>query len=407
MYLMQFWYVKLIKPILIYSNSQLDMGKQQVLHKFLDQYKHLPEQGSDAWKDQRMGRIGGSEVATLLKQNKYKSVNKLIMEKLNFDPFTGSVITYWGNVFEELIRLHSEQTFACQIMETGSIPYNGGYLSYSPDGLSVVSASALRKYLPVEDLGLVPHKEHLVLFEFKCPHSRIPDHSIPDHYRPQITIGMNIIDIMEVGIFIQAVYRRCSFRDIEYNTRHNGFGHFKQWQSDVGDSTRIPKEVGFIIMYSEVEYAHDLRSLLGEDWRNGRIDGAFDIGSVYDGKVFEQVMGACVSKHIKMDYSFRETYVPEVFSSDGMRQAFYNVSLQYQAKKALHAAQEKYGDRLIGVLPYKLLDVYITPVAKDHTYIESTNVLNKAKSVIKCIDDHRDQDLPKADIAKSVRTYKL
>ena len=92
------------------------MNKLTLLKTFIDNHAHLPEQGSDEWLTQRLDRIGGSEISSVLKQNKNKSVNKLVMEKLNFDKFTGNVITYWGNVFEDLISLYWEDVFKCKIL---------------------------------------------------------------------------------------------------------------------------------------------------------------------------------------------------------------------------------------------------------------------------------------------------
>lgn len=381
------------------------MSKITLLRNFIKEHEHLPEQGSDEWKIQRLDRIGGSEIATVLKQNKNKSVNKLIMEKLNFDKFTGNVITCWGNVFEELIRLHTEKIFSCTIIETGSIPYKKGYLSYSPDGVSIVGNNNLAKHLNLHKFGLDKNdREFLTLFEFKCPHSRIPSNEIPDHYRPQITIGMNIIDIMEVGIFIQAVFRRCNFTDLKYNSLHNGFGHFKR-ASVEGN----PIESGFMVMYcGDANYASDLTEYLSTDHRNAKINGIIDIGSMYDSEMFEEIMLSCVSKKIKIDYLFRNSYETNIFNSDGMTQAFYNISLQHRATKALSQAIDKYGGTIIGILPYKLLDVYITPVLKESDYIETSNALIKAKKVIDCINDHREiGHTDKAIVAKSVRAYKL
>lgn len=383
------------------------MSKLSLLKNFIKQNEHLPEQGTDEWKTQRLNRIGGSEIASVLKQNKNKSVNKLIMEKLNFDKFTGNVITCWGNVFEELIRLYTQEVFKCNIQETGSIPYELGYLSYSPDGISIVSNANLEQHINLESFGLnSSEKEFLTLFEFKCPHSRIPSNEIPIHYKPQITIGMNIIDIMEVGVFIQAVYRRCSFADIKYNSLHNGFGHFKR-----AEVTGNPLEVGFMVMYSDDEsYANDLTEYLQADKRTQLIGDheIIDIGSIYDADAFEEIMMSCVSKQIKIDYIFRQKYSDRVFTDDGMTQAFYNISLQYRATTTLNQAIEKYGNTIIGILPYKLLDIYITPVQKEPEYITTSGALVKAKKVIDCINAHRDAgSTDKTTVSKSVRSYKL
>jgi len=209
------------------------MFNYKLLDAFINQYKDLPEQGTDAWKQLRINFIGGSEIATVIKQNKHKTVNKLILEKLGFDRFTGNVVTYWGNVFEEIIRQHCEEVFTCTIKETGSIPYKHGILSYSPDGLAVVpTISLINKLGNVKNIDKTAATQ-LVLFEFKCPHSRIATDEIPEYYLPQVSIGMNIIDIMQTAVFVQATFRRCAFTDLCYNTKHNGYGHFKKadtWQ---------------------------------------------------------------------------------------------------------------------------------------------------------------------------------
>ncbi len=158
----------------------------------------------------------------------------------------------------------------------------------------------------------------------------------------------------------------------------------------------------------DTEYVSTLVEYLESDSRNKDVDGVPDLGSLCDSDFFEEIMRECVSKRIQVDYSFCQQYCPRVFDADGMTKAMYNQSLQYRATKAIRAAVDQYGDMLVGVLPYKLLDVYTTPVAKDQSYIESTRALSKAKQVIDCINEHRKVGgLVKAEVLKSVRSYKL
>ena len=386
------------------------MLKYQKLSDFIEQYKHLPEQGTDAWKALRENFIGGSEVSTILKQNKNKTISKLIMGKLGFDTFRGNVITHWGNVFEEMIRLHCEEAFACSIRETGSIPYKDGYLSYSPDGLAVVPTNKLKERFGSLTEGLNPNDPaQLVLFEFKCPHSRIASEEIPEHYWPQVNIGMNIIDIMETAIFVQATYRRCSFSSLRYDRQHNGYGHFKR-----ADTTNPPIECGFMVMYSENEdnddYHEGLKSALldvGEaseiHLNNGEI--VLDLGNVSDNALLEEVLGNCVNKTFKVDYCFRQMYVQDVFSRGSYVISMYNESLKHRATTELRHQTEKH-KQIIGVMPFKLLNVYMTPVSKNPHYIQETDAHSKAINVLQCIKDHRNNDC-KADVAKSIRKYKL
>jgi YqaJ-like viral recombinase domain len=380
------------------------MFKYQVLNEFIKKYSHLPEQGTDEWKALRKGFIGGSEVSTILKQNKNKTVSKLILEKLGFDPFKGNAITYWGNVFEEVIRQHCEEIFKCSIRETGSIPYKHGKLSYSPDGLAVVPTIQLQKVLGTltDDIDETSPTQ-LVLFEFKCPHTRVPTADIPEYYLPQVSIGMNIIDIMETSVFVQATFRRCSFDQLAYNTNHNGWGHFKK-----ADVSSPPIECGFMIIYAD-EFNDYHEGLVEAMIEGGSAKHAYndivDIGSMTDTSLVEEVFGNCVNKTFKIDYSVRVMYEQRIFDESEYTKQLYDEAMQYRMKETLKGKLEDIPN-IIGVMPFKMLNVHITPVAKNPTYIEDTDAHNKADLVLQCIEDHRGID-DKATAQKSIRRYKL
>jgi len=383
------------------------MLKYKSLNEFVARYKHLPEQGTDEWKLLRKDFIGGSEIASVLKQNKSKSTNKLIMGKLGFDEFRGNVVTHWGNVFEELIRLHCEELFTCSIRETGSIPYEDGHLSYSPDGLAVVSTNSFVNVFGNLTPGLNPKEPaHLTLFEFKCPHSRIASTEIPIHYLPQVNIGMNIIDIMETAIFVQATYRRCTFDSLMYNATHNKCGHYIPYTI-----TDPPIECGFMTIYGKEDddYTELIRDIeeLGEA-RDVLIDNdhsVFDLGSIYSKDVLEEVLGKCVSKTLNVDYCFRHTYAKRTFKSDGYVQDMHNASLQFQAMRVLKDQTKKHKN-IICIMPFKMLTLHLTQVSKNKNYITETDAHAKAGAVLKCIENHRGM-LDKNVVQKSVRSCKL
>jgi hypothetical protein len=384
------------------------MYKHALLQNFINRFQHLPEQGSDEWKRLRKGFIGGSELSTVLKQNKNKTVNKLVLEKLGFDKFSGNLITHWGNVFEEMIRKHCEDVFACSIQETGSIPYDKGCLSYSPDGIAVVPTHKLQERFGESfPAGLDPTSAaQLVLFEFKCPHSRIPTLEVPEHYWPQVSVGMNIIDIMETAVFVQGVYRRCAFTSLKHNRSHSPFGHFKK-----ADTTDPPVECGFMVIYADEpsEYIDGLHEVFAEDSSVHEVyvgnATVFDIGELKDQDLLEEVFGGCVNKRFKIDYSFRHMYDKRLFDDDqGYKRAMYDESLQYRASSELTRRATYL--HIVAILPYKLLSIYMTPVQKDSNYIEDTQAHLKASRVLQCIEEHRGFET-KADASKSIRKYKL
>lgn len=384
------------------------MFKYETLNAFIGQHRHLPAQGSAEWLKLRENFIGGSELSTILKKNKNKSVSKLVLEKLGFDKFQGNAITAWGNVFEEMIRQHCEEAFCCSIKETGSIPYRDGFLSYSPDGLAVVPTNVLKRHFTTLEDGVDESAAgQLVLFEFKCPHSRVPSHEIPEHYLPQVMVGMNIIDIMETAVFVQSVYRRCAFDQLKYDTSHNPCGHFKR-----ADTSTNPVEYGFMIVYATeaTGYSESLFSVI-EDTTDAsmiEVNGVEvpDLGSMRDSALFGEIICNVVSKEFKIDYAFRELYSQSIFEADDYKREMYDISIQYKIEKRLSERVEVLPN-IIGVIPFKMMNLFITPVAKNQNYIQEMGAHEQAARVIGCINDHRNGSDDKATTAKSVRAYKL
>lgn len=383
--------------------------KADCLREFILRHEDLPQQGTDEWRKRRKDFIGGSEVATILRQNKYKTISKLVLEKLGFGGFKGNVITHWGNVFEDLIRRRCEETFSCKIYETSSIPYAQGSLSYSPDGLSVVPTALLKR-----EIGRLPEglradaPDQLVLFEFKCPHSRAPSYEIPPHYLPQVSIGMNIIDIMETALFVQATYRRCAFTQLAHDTRHNPTGHFKP-----ADVSAPPVECGMIAIYTDQmdAYSEDVVTALMEVGDASLVHVSAgttvaDIGTLGEPALLEEILGNCVSGTYSAECIFWHTYDPAVFKRDAYTRGMYDASLQFQAMRALRKKTQEQGGNnnreIVCIMPYKLLNVFTTPVSKNPRYIEETKAYDTAVEVLKCVNDHQGID-DKTAVSKSVR----
>ena len=199
-------------------------------------FNYLPAQHSDEWLKQRNGdskcavnthlaklynftsnppAIGGSEIASLLGSNPYSNKIDLCKTKLGMKDFNGNVCTRWGNLFENVIRKIVEIDFDCCIQETGAIPVlrnsqRKPIASYSPDGLATLAP----EYINCISRGLVSTiSRDLVLFEFKCPYSRIPDGVVPAHYKSQVLMGLAGLNC-EHGIFCDALFRKTSMRQL-------------------------------------------------------------------------------------------------------------------------------------------------------------------------------------------------
>lgn len=216
------------KTLRNWAHLKLDLGSEAVyeykhakLLEFINKYKNLPHQGSEEWIQGRLNTIGGSEMGTLLGMNKYSTLKGWIAGKIGLTHFNGNLYTKWGKLFEpittELIKkfLHIKE-----IYETGSIPsHMMDGVKYSPDGLAIV------KLLCDYGSGISRWEYLSVLFEFKSPFSTIPDGHIPPQYISQPLTGMCSIPNIDIALFVNNLYRKCSLKQFQFNNEYDTQTH--------------------------------------------------------------------------------------------------------------------------------------------------------------------------------------
>jgi len=217
---------------------------EEMLQVFVNFYKHKPPQGSLQWKKDKEGSIhlpptiGGSEIGTVLKINKYQNIKQLIASKLGLTKFSGNVATRWGNLFEDVLFGITDVLFKTRTCETGSIPGikddKGNVIqSYSPDRIGVITRKDfiqtikdVSKIMDIKPHGKVPNKEKLiVLMEGKCPLTRIPTSSIPEQYTLQPQLGAATIKIVDTCLFVDGMFRKCSISDFGLSPDHDNNFH--------------------------------------------------------------------------------------------------------------------------------------------------------------------------------------
>lgn len=415
------------------------MNKTTILSNFIKKNEYLPSQGSKEWLDSRKYFIGGSEVSVLLGKNKYKKVNKLILERLGISPFVGNMACNWGTMFEELIRNIVNNKFKCKIVETGSIKHDNYHLSYSPDGLGVVHKDYLSEIFSEDQLinihnssNLHISDELLILFEFKCPHRRMPTGEVPDHYIDQPRLGMDIIDICEVSIFIEGVFRTCSFKDLRYNKNYNNTSHF-----DKQRITDNPLNYGFITIYTDY-IDEDLETIsldsnfdFDEILDNSNIEldvsdllsklkerdvpiiykDIYDLGSIYDLNLFENLLNLINKKKLQVEYSYNNNYKDEIFNTK-MRyiKEMYNNNIEHTLANRIDYVFRYFRiikKRVIGVIPYKLMSMYINPIYKVKDYIHSNELHLTSKKIIDTIKLYEDKNIESDELKKIIRKIKI
>lgn len=261
--------------------------KQNKMDAFQAYLMYLPVQGSPEWLAQRSGTnrdflrellikihgldpelqfpptIGGSEIASLLGEDKYKNKAGLLRSKLGLEKFDGNLPTNWGKMFETVLRQWTEYVFATELIETGSVPglrndHGMPVQSYSPDGIGIVKRNKIAHVLENENIKFTQTDEYqalmsnqddsIVLFEFKCPLLRKPDGAVPKQYKAQPRLGMNTLSIPEFAIFGDAMFRKCSMDDFNFEST---FDHSLPSTARKNEKKENPVALGIIGVYEE------------------------------------------------------------------------------------------------------------------------------------------------------------
>lgn len=166
------------------------------------------QQRTESWYALRARTLGGSEIATVLEECRYKTVRQLLAEKIGQQRFDGNAATRWGTLFEPVTRRLTAIMLCLpyEIFEANSLPGCFPSQRYSPDGLAVV------RLLNDKDVYAL----YRILFEFKAPHSSLPTRfgCIPAHYAAQVQCGLYSIMSAHAAIFVNNIYRRVSLADL-------------------------------------------------------------------------------------------------------------------------------------------------------------------------------------------------
>lgn len=386
--------------------------KKRTLIDFLEQNKHLPEQGSIEWLKSRTETIGGSEISTILNINKYQSIKQLILQKTGLTTFKKAPPLWFGNIFEYILQQYVEKLYDTKIYETGSIPYKKSKLiKYSPDGLALIKTNKLKTIFTEDDLNnkifnksifdnndFNNKKQLLILFEFKNPYMRVvKPNEIPIYYINQPKLGMEVIEMCEASIFIEAVFRFCSYKDIVIDTlyknsnilpnnKYNTYYHY--------DKIRLinnPLSFGCFSLYYEKnnisEHLNEILSKLLEYFHcNNTNLHEFDLSGLRDKTIINKIMENIIDyKDIKIIY--HDLCINHNIYDDNDKYYFEKFNNINKFKNDIIKNKEKINNdsnlEYLGIMSFKLFDININPVFKSNPL--NDNVLNKVERVIDVI----------------------
>ena len=385
--------------------------KHKVLLDFLEKYRHLPAQGTEEWLAQRMESVGGSEMGTVCGVNKYNSVKQLVSQRLGLTKrFIGNVWTRMGNLYENITAMYMEYCLKTRIHETGSIPglrdQNGNVIqAFSPDGLAVSSIFDIDraipdqfKHGPLEEF-IQNSKENnpwlVTLLEFKAPGRRVPADDWTDatrSYQYQVLTGLDTVKITEIGLYVDAVIRRCSIYDIGTNPRY-----FREPSEEIRADLKIPAVCGFIGVFkmtpddelspeihpeSLVVHPHQhilehylMHKPMAKDAKKWTTDLLAALQSIPIGDADDPIdFGSCDQ------YQF-EDMLRRTISPRPEWRLYYSQLYDSHTLSGLHIDKEQHfqeelseflrrDDTVIGYLPYKLYYVKIIPIMKQPGFVE-------------------------------------
>ena len=263
------------------------------IRRFIALNDHLPKQRSPGWYRGRIQEphIGGSEVAAVMGRSRYKTRRDIVMDKATAvlpphlalvddcaadslggqntadslggqntadslggqnaqsEPAPppksfGGIACHWGSMFESVIEEYVALEHGTPVYATdlGSVPGLADH-RYSADGVGLFlfweSDAAIELAAP----GATPDSPppfpgarlalRCALLEFKCPYQRFPKGYVPEHYEPQVLMGLHTVVPAEVGLFVEAVYRKCEFDQLgfgpEIDRAYHGRAGLARW----------------------------------------------------------------------------------------------------------------------------------------------------------------------------------
>lgn len=384
--------------------------KLKIVKEFIDSNCNLAPQGSEEWLKTRQSIIGGSELSILIGKNPFSSIGDLVANKCNLSNYVGNMATKWGNVFEELTRIIIQMIFLPDISlkeeciyETGSLEGVIPHHRFSPDGLTVL----MFKYGNV-------YKALIALLEFKSPLSSIPNGLIPPYYLPQVKAGMCDIDMSEIGLFVNNMFRKCSLSQFGKNPKYNTLFH----SSDIKKKIMVsnPLAIGIIGLYQTKEqvekfkkkYNYILTNKYHNDDYSTDEDTTEDVEQTITWKILNdhidvgdlneedtlQIFQLISNKLITVKYFAPNVYIDEFKNAIPEELIHINdniisfKSFDDNPKKFINSYIKKCKENeynMVGYLPWKLFKSDLLLVEKEPLYIYQ--FVDKIEKVINIISD--------------------
>jgi hypothetical protein len=235
----------------------------------------------------------------------------------------------------------------------------------------------------------------------------LKQNEIPVYYKPQPQLGLEVIDICEASIFIESVFRFCSFNDIilqnnKYNTRYH-YDKIRYINKPIAYSA-------FSLYYDRNNNNQDFNNLISNitHYIQNNNMHKYDISNISEYKIINTIMENIVDhKDIKIVY--HDMYINN--KSDYRKENKYlyyfdkyNNINKFKTEVKRKKKEIKNNDNYIylGCFCYKMFNINIQPVFKsDILSKELLEKVEKIVNIIKQCNNLNDEDEKKTLINES------
>ena len=275
---------------------------EALLEWFVSIHKGMRQRDA-SWYTAMGTTIGGSEVAALLGCNPYSKPHDIVESKVamlrGLDKWRGGAACDWGVLFEDIIASYVEIDLGGRILGDDICVQRYPGHRNSPDGYIVAHWTAPDSGAPtlesvaaaqVWTTDMCPSRATLpriLLLEFKCPMSRQVNGDVPKQYRPQLWSGLAVSPVAHLGLFVDAMFRKCALADLGPDAGYDTSYHSRDSISQDSISYEGAVAWGLVGVYAPARSAprHARFGWRGTEWAEGDpvAVGQGEMASVVDG----------------------------------------------------------------------------------------------------------------------------
>jgi hypothetical protein len=225
----------------------------------------------------------------------------------------------------------------------------------------------------------------------------IKKNEIPIHYINQPRLGLEVINICEVSIFIESVFRFCSYNDIvsnniNINNKYNRFYHFDKIKFN-----DEPISYGaFSIYYDKSNNNTHLLDILNNlvEYFNTNNIHEFDLSNIKNKYIINKIMENIIDyKDLKIIYNdiIINTNIYNLDNDIYFYQKYNNIKkFQNDIKQSKETILNNSNLEYLGIMSFKMLDINIIPIYK-HNPIDK-NILCSIEKIINIIKESNQLD---------------